>query len=112
MAAALFVSGSAFSQFTLTIENTTSCMYELLIIEGTCPGPTGRQNTIVHPGTNTYTIPNDVRRARFIGCCGGSTGTATISFQCGPQINSTGIDCGTDDVIFNFVQQNLVEISI
>ncbi len=115
--AALIVSGTAFGQTTLNIDNASSCDYELLLIfsnsSNPCGPATSRLNTNVTQGSNSYTVPAGmvVRRAKFIGCCGGSTGTSVISYYCSPTITVGDIDCSGNPVTLNFVQDDLIEIS-
>lgn len=117
VALVLFASGTAFGQTTFNVDNATSCSYKLTIAlspsSGSCLPAGSVLNVFVQPGSNTFTIPgtNGVRRVKFFGCCGTSSGSSVVSFYCGNNIAFGTTECNGLPVTFNFVQNNLIEVS-
>lgn len=113
---ALLATTSVFGQ-TLQVDNASGCIYELYLtfadVNDPCGPETGDLNTNVTTGSNTYTVPAGmvVQRAMFIGCCGSSDGSTVVSFFCGPTVSFGEVECGGLPVTFNFVQDDLIEVS-
>lgn len=108
------------AQTTLTVDNATSCEYELLIIlsatASPCTGlqPSEKINTFIPTTGTTVSIPagRTIQRLKVIGCCGSSSGNTVVSYNCSPASVTGNTECYADPVTVNMISNTLVEISI
>jgi hypothetical protein len=114
LACALFVSGTIFGQTTLNVDNATNCTYKISIAlspsQGSCAAAGIVINDIIYPGSNSIVIPgtNGIRRVKFFA----SSGSSVVSYYCGANTSFGTSECGGLPVMFNFVQDDLIEISL